>query len=281
MALIRCPICGEKFSDTYRECPFCQEEEALHQGIRLHRGGKRLSRRQQPSVLSPILFCLILIMVALLAYLLYGDQIQEKFSELFPDYASDIQTPALPEEDGPQPEQNQLADLQALDPTEFPETLVVTLQNEPVQTFTVTVGDAPVQLAVAENNSQLYWRSSDSSVATVDASSGMVSAISEGEAVLTVHNGTSKGSCTVAVKEAGPDVSAAALNKTDFTLPIGDDDVQLRVSGVSTDVSWSSSNPSVATVSSTGMVKAIGAGTATVTASFEGGSLTCIVRVRG
>lgn len=32
MAMIRCPICGEKFSDTYRSCPFCEEEEALRQG---------------------------------------------------------------------------------------------------------------------------------------------------------------------------------------------------------------------------------------------------------
>ena len=29
MAMKRCPICGEKYSDTYKSCPFCEEEEAL------------------------------------------------------------------------------------------------------------------------------------------------------------------------------------------------------------------------------------------------------------
>ncbi len=23
----RCPKCGEEYSDTYRSCPFCEEEE--------------------------------------------------------------------------------------------------------------------------------------------------------------------------------------------------------------------------------------------------------------
>ena len=29
MAMKRCPICGEKYSDTYKSCPFCEEEEAV------------------------------------------------------------------------------------------------------------------------------------------------------------------------------------------------------------------------------------------------------------
>ena len=27
-----CPKCGEEYSDTYKKCPFCQEEEAIRQG---------------------------------------------------------------------------------------------------------------------------------------------------------------------------------------------------------------------------------------------------------
>ena len=66
MAMIRCPICGEKFSDTYRHCPFCEEEEALRQGEQIRRNvsrsGKRVARgRQQPSLLSPMLIVLKLI----------------------------------------------------------------------------------------------------------------------------------------------------------------------------------------------------------------------------
>lgn len=32
MAMKRCPVCGEKYSDTYKNCPFCEEEEALRRG---------------------------------------------------------------------------------------------------------------------------------------------------------------------------------------------------------------------------------------------------------
>ena len=28
----RCPKCGEEYSDTYRSCPFCEEEAAIRRG---------------------------------------------------------------------------------------------------------------------------------------------------------------------------------------------------------------------------------------------------------
>lgn len=37
MAMKRCPICGEKYSDTYKSCPFCEEEEALQSGAQIRR----------------------------------------------------------------------------------------------------------------------------------------------------------------------------------------------------------------------------------------------------
>ena len=39
MAMKRCPDCGEKYSDTYKYCPFCEEEEVLRKGK--DRGGRR------------------------------------------------------------------------------------------------------------------------------------------------------------------------------------------------------------------------------------------------
>ena len=32
MAMKRCPDCGEKYSDSYKYCPFCEEEEILKEG---------------------------------------------------------------------------------------------------------------------------------------------------------------------------------------------------------------------------------------------------------
>ena len=32
MSLIKCPKCGEMFSDSYKTCPFCEEDEAYYSG---------------------------------------------------------------------------------------------------------------------------------------------------------------------------------------------------------------------------------------------------------
>ena len=48
MGLKKCPICGEKFADTYKRCPFCEEDEnprKAKQPKRYEGGGRRLARR--------------------------------------------------------------------------------------------------------------------------------------------------------------------------------------------------------------------------------------------
>ena len=44
MAMKRCPDCGEKYSDTYKECPFCEEERELQEG-----GGRSRKGPAEPS----------------------------------------------------------------------------------------------------------------------------------------------------------------------------------------------------------------------------------------
>ena len=68
MAMKRCPDCGEKYSDTYKYCPFCEEEEVLRKGK--DRGGRRARQSRHFSVLTPILVVLILIMAGILLFLL-------------------------------------------------------------------------------------------------------------------------------------------------------------------------------------------------------------------
>ena len=84
MALKRCPHCGEKYSDTYKNCPFCEEEEALRGGRKIRRSGKRTGGKRQINLLTPTLIVLILIMGALLLYLLFGDRFP--FRYLADDY---------------------------------------------------------------------------------------------------------------------------------------------------------------------------------------------------
>ena len=46
----QCPKCGEEYSDTYRTCPFCEEEAAIKKGRPLRRrSGKRVEKRQRDS----------------------------------------------------------------------------------------------------------------------------------------------------------------------------------------------------------------------------------------
>ena len=66
MAMKKCPVCGEKYSDTYRSCPFCEEEKNFRRGKSPKRkGGHRVSQGG-PSLLSPMLVIAIVLMAALL-----------------------------------------------------------------------------------------------------------------------------------------------------------------------------------------------------------------------
>lgn len=79
-------------------------------------------------------------------------------------------------------------------------------------------------------------------------------------------------------------VTSVTLSSTDMSMTVGD--VQTLTATVAPanatnkSVTWRSSNSSVATVSSTGEVKAVGAGTSTITATADGKSATCEVMVK-
>ena len=72
MAMKRCPDCGEKYSDSYKYCPFCEEEEILKEGK--GRGSRRARQSRGFSVLTPVLIVLILLMAGLLIFLLRSDK---------------------------------------------------------------------------------------------------------------------------------------------------------------------------------------------------------------
>jgi hypothetical protein len=81
---------------------------------------------------------------------------------------------------------------------------------------------------------------------------------------------------------AGESVSEAAtikLNKSNLTLEEGKS-YTLKVTGTTKTVKWSSNNKAVATVSSKGIVKAVKAGTATITATVASKKYTCKITVK-
>ena len=137
----------------------------------------------------------------------------------------------------------------------------------------------------------VIWSSSNENVATVNG--GIIKAVGAGSAVITVAAMDPSGvtaTCTVTVEEASEPqiyVSDIILSKTKLTLNVGESDTLTATIQPSTattkEVSWSSSNENVATVSG-GTIKAVGAGSAVITAQAmdpSGVTATCNVTVIG
>jgi uncharacterized protein YjdB len=134
------------------------------------------------------------------------------------------------------------------------------------------------------DNQEITWSSDNESVATVNAS-GLVSAVGGGSATITVRtmDGGFEARCAVTVSV---DVNGISLNKTSLKMTQYDTET-LIATVVPNDASnkkviWSSSNPSVASVTSSGLVSAISAGSTTITATTEDGgyTATCSISVK-
>lgn len=163
MKLIKCPKCGEMYSDSYRTCPFCQEDEAL-KGRSAAPRRKVTRRRRAPSILGPAMVLVVVLAAVLVGVLLFGG----KGNAEKPD------DPAVVEPD-PAP----------TTPLTLDQT---TLNLNQAETATLTVTGAE----------DVLWTSSDTNVATVDAN-GLVTAVSKGKTILKATVGDQSVSCFVIV----------------------------------------------------------------------------------
>ena len=121
--------------------------------------------------------------------------------------------------------------------------------------------------------SNVIWTSNRIAVATV-STGGVVKARSAGTAVISAKIGSKKYTCTVTVKSI-PVISAKTA-----ALRVGDR-LNLTVKGVTaSSVKWSTSKKAVASVTSTGAVRALKTGTATITAKSGTRKFTCKVTVK-
>jgi formylglycine-generating enzyme required for sulfatase activity len=147
-----------------------------------------------------------------------------------------------------------------------------------ILTATVLPANAP--------DKTVTWSSSNTEVATVEG--GEVTGVAEGIVIITAtaKNGRTA-NCLVI---AGAGVESVGLNKTAFTTEIGRTvtlaATVLPANALSLNVTWSSSNTAVATVTG-GTVRGVGVGTATITvttmgkkADGEPATATCDVTVR-
>ena len=298
MSLIKCPKCGEMFSDSYKTCPFCEEDEAYYSGkVRKHKGRRAAesSRRKAPSVLGPVAVIVLILLAALVVWLIFGDQIKEAITgEKSP--VTDVDKPGG-----------------TIDkPDDTPVTPTISLNRT---VLVLNVGDKD-ELKVNGTEDTVEWSSSAPTVASV-TSTGEVTALTKGNAVITAEVNGESVTCTVTVKDESDapdnntttpdnpddntsttkpstgsvDVSKLKLETNLGTEPIGTTDgafdvslptgisCDFTVTGTSMTATWSGGNSSIATVTPDGTVKTIGRGETTFTIKIGSTEISCLMRV--
>ena len=173
----------------------------------------------------------------------------------------------------------------------------VTVRQVPVASVVVTPSTASatvggfVQLSASVRDAAgtelpgrlVGWSSSDETVAIV-SSTGRVSALKAGTATITASSEGKSGTATVTV--TGVPVATVNVTPGTATITVGQTanlDAQTLDANnnvlTGRTITWSTSNTGVATVSQTGAVTGVAAGTATITATSEGKSGTATVTV--
>lgn len=132
------------------------------------------------------------------------------------------------------------------------------------------------------------WKSSNTSVATVDGN-GEVKGIAQGSSVIRATAGGKSANCVVTVTD--PNLATVNVTKVEFEKGV----VSLDVDGSETlkvtitpenatdkTLTWKSNKPDIATVDNEGVVTAVAAGNAIITATAHNSiKATCVVKVAG
>lgn len=135
----------------------------------------------------------------------------------------------------------------------------------------------------------IVWETSDANVVMVDTD-GLITAVADGTAIVTATIGEYTASCIVRCnnvtgnKGVNSKDSEYTINHEDVTLTVKGEYFQLTITSIFgnevPEFTWESSDTSVATIDSKGIVTAVGAGTAYITTTVGGDDFQCIVRVR-
>lgn len=135
-------------------------------------------------------------------------------------------------------------------------------------------------LADGLNSSNIIWTSTNEKVATVQ--NGKITAITEGSAIITASINGKKSTCKVIVSSDYIPVNGININKNALNILIGTSETLIYTinpsNATNKDVTWTSSNPSIATIEN-GVVTAKKIGTTIITVSSYGYRATCKVTV--
>lgn len=127
--------------------------------------------------------------------------------------------------------------------------------------------------ATVSSNVNPTWKTNKRSIAVVD-NNGIVTAMKHGTAIITATvDGVSK-TCEIVVEP--PEIT---LSSTELALKKGDSTTLIATVSSNNPPTWSSSNTSVVTVSSKGVIKALQKGTAQIYATEDGTKVRCTIKV--
>lgn len=257
MSLLKCPKCGEMFSDSYKTCPFCEEDEAFANGGKKPvNPGRRVHRQKSPSILGPTLVLVLVVVAGVLLYTLIGGR--------------------KPSDDRPDPPKNPTEDVD-------PNTPAVTLTLDQTALELTAGGTGKLTATGAEG---ITWTSSNAGVAAV-GEDGTVTAVAAGTATISASaDGADPVTCTVTVKEAPKkDLVLESIwgMKKGVTIDIGEEaPMRVTADGETVDdslIKWSTADSSIATVDASGVVKGVASGKTDLIAEVYGQTLTVPVIV--
>lgn len=164
--------------------------------------------------------------------------------------------------------------------------------NEPLTVESVTITPSTYELLIGESiqlegsvlpegvNYTAEWLSTNSDVVTVD-NNGLATGVASGTAIIMLKAGEKTGSATINV--VGVAVESITLEKHELELTEGEQ-YTLRATVLpdnadNKSITWSSSDPTIATVSGSGQISALRAGEVTITAKAGQKEDSCAVTI--
>ena len=154
-------------------------------------------------------------------------------------------------------------------------------------TLNLTVGESYTITATVDpvdaSNSAYTWSSDDATIASVDQS-GKITALKDGSTNIkaTLTDGSKSATCKVTVTDPGV-LKGIAIEPASFAVGVtGKKQLEVTYTpntATNKKVTWESSDKSVATVSSSGMVTAVAIGSANITAKSDDGGYTATCKV--
>lgn len=247
MDLIKCPRCGEEFSPSYRKCPFCEEGD--HPRKVKYNGGKsgrRVSGKKQTYSARGAMACVLVLVLVLLGWSLFGDNIAAHLSSARQDSQQGEQVD--PSGDG------------AIEPNG---------------------GDTidPNGDGAAEPNSGDTVDPSGDDVTDPDGGTAPDITGNEPQPEPVETTPVVDASALGIRTNVGTTLKRDASGRFDCTIGKSES-IRLSITGTDAAVTWTSADTNVLTISADGTISPVSSGTTTVTATVGGASVVCTIRIR-